>query len=1027
MRAAFFSHLLLLVCLAGYAAGAPQSIEFNRDVRPILADHCFACHGPDAQQRKADLRLDTPEAADPKRENGAVVVAGQLAKSELWRRVTSSDRDEQMPPPNKGRRLNDGEIAILKQWITQGAKFEKHWSLLPVRRPSLPEVKLQNATKSPLDTFTIARLEREGLAPLPEADRATLLRRATLGLTGLPPTPDEIDTFLNDRPPDAYERAVDRLLTSPRHGERMAIPWLDAARYADTSGYQSDGERFMWRWRDWVIEALNSNMPFDQFTIEQLAGDLLPKPTLDQRIATGFNRNHRGNSEGGIIPEEYAVEYVADRVETTATVWLGLTLGCARCHDHKYDPFTQRDFYSLFAFFNNVSEKGRAIKIGNSPPYIAAPTRIQTDELLRLKKSENEAYVKLHSTHRAEIVRSYFEWERSAKEKTLGDWYPVEGLVAHLPLDGDLIEQSSREPAKAKGDDLQFTRGKLRQAGQFVGNGWIESASSGNFGFFDKFTLSTWIRIEQATDGGTLVSRMIDEPQAEGYQLAFVGGKLQFNLSKRWLDDALRVETADALSIGTWHHIAATYDGSRVADGVRLYIDGESQKLTVLLDELNQSFATKEPLRIGAGGGRQMRFRGLIDEVRIYSTVLSSKAVRILATSQTLDEILADRAPERNLGSGLKLYAAFTEKFAPSELRAMFREHELAKQALSEFEEKLPTVMVMEEMPEPRETHILLRGQYDKPGERVEPTTPAQFPPLSAGATAGLSSSVRPNRLDLAQWLVDRSNPLTSRVLVNRIWQLHFGIGIVKTSEDFGLQGEWPSHPELLDWLASEFASDWDIKRLQRTIVTSATFRQSSAATNPNDPENRLLSRGPRLRLSAEMVRDQALFASGLLVEQVGGASVKPLQPAGLWSELTGGDDYQPGQGADLVRRSLYTFWKRTIPPPTLSAFDSPSREACVVRQSRTNTPLQALTLLNEPTFVAAAKGLAERAIGEANSPAERIERAMLHAGGRRPTSDELRILSAALRRYEQQLSETEAMALVCSTILNLDEAVTGQ
>jgi len=456
-----------------------------------------------------------------------------------------------------------------------------------------------------------------------------------------------------------------------------------------------------------------------------------------------------------------------------------------------------------------------------------------------------------------------------------------------------------------------------------------------------------------------------------------------------------------------------------VADGVRLYVDGDNQKLTVLLDELNQSFDSKEPLRIGAGGGLQARFRGLIDEVRIYSTALSSKAVRILATSQTLDEILADRIAERSPGSGLKLYAAFTEKFAPAELRAMFREHASAEQAIAEFEEKLPNVMVMEEMPTSRETYALLRGQYDKPGERVEPTTPAQLSPMPNGTPQ--------NRLGLAQWLVDRTNPLTSRVFVNRIWQLQFGTGIVKTSEDFGLQGEWPSHPELLDWLASEFASDWDMKRLQRKIVTSATFRQSSAAFNPTDSENRLLSRGPRQRLSAEMVRDQALFASGLLVEQLGGPSVKPLQPPGLWSELTGGDDYQPGQGAELVRRSLYTFWKRTIPPPTLSTFDSPSREACIVRQSRTNTPLQALTLLNEPTFVAAAKGLADRVIREAKNPAERIERAMLYGVNRRPTSEELKLLTAALRRHEQRHSESEAIALIGSTILNLDEAVTSQ
>jgi uncharacterized protein DUF1553/uncharacterized protein DUF1549/concanavalin A-like lectin/glucanase superfamily protein/cytochrome c len=1049
--------LILVILLFVARRGDGQTrVEFNRDVRPILADHCFVCHGPDARQRKAELRLDVP-AADEKRDGGPVIVAGEPDKSPLWRRVTSTDDEERMPPPEKGRRLNERELDVLRQWIADGAKYEKHWSLLPVQRPETPrsEVggqKSEVAVQNTIDAFVQARLEREGLQPSPPADRATLLRRVTLGLTGLPPTLDEIDAHLLDGSPDAYDRVVDRLLASPRYGERMAVPWLDAARYADTSGYQSDGERFMWRWRDWVIEALNTNMPFDQFTIEQLAGDLLPNATLEQRIATGFNRNHRGNAEGGIIPEEYAVEYVADRVETTATVWLGLTLGCCRCHDHKYDPFTQRDFYSLFAFFNNVPEKGRAIKLGNSPPYIQAPTRLQTEELIRLKQKKNDAGIKLQSAHRSEAVAVYDWWRNSAKGKTLGDWYPVEGLELHLPLDDDLRDQSALNAPEAKGEACPLTGGKLRQACQFNGTGWIEAAKAGNFGFFDRFSLAAWIRIDQATDGGTMISRMADEPQGEGYQLAIVGGKLQFNLSKRWLDDAVRVETAEAVTAGSWHHVAATYDGSRLADGICLYVDGESQKLTILLDELNQSFVTKEPLRIGAGGGPAARFHGRIDDVRVYRRALSPEAVAILATPQTLDELFAEAPEKHEWGGFLKMGAAFFEQFAPEAIRSAYREHKLADRAVADFEEKLPTVMVMSEMPTPRATHILIRGQYDKLGERVEPNVPAE-PPLAASANAGSSSSAARNRLELARWLVDSANPLTSRVTANRLWQLHIGTGLVKTAEDFGVQGEWPSHPELLDWLASEFMRDWDVKRLVRTIVTSATYRQSSAiadfklqiagAKTKNDssnlqsairdpqlvdPDNRLLWHGPRLRLSAEMIRDQALAASGLLVEQLGGPSVKPLQPPGLWSELTGGEDYQPGQGADLVRRSLYTFWKRTIPPPTLAAFDSPSREACVVREWRTNTPLQALALLNEPTFVRAAKALAERMISEARAPDERIQRAMMYVVGRKPTSKELAVLNSALKRYRDR-GETEiaAYALLCSTIFNLDEAVTSQ
>jgi mono/diheme cytochrome c family protein len=1036
-----FLYSTLLLTAVRYCVAADPTVEFNRDIRPILADHCFQCHGPDANQRQAELRLDIPNSAAPGRDGGPVVVAGLPEKSEVWRRIIATDPDERMPPPNKGRPLNNAELAAIRQWILQGAQWQKHWSLLPVRRPELPAVAPPGSPRGPLDTFILARLAADKLSPSPEADRSTLLRRATLALTGLPPTADEIDSHVADPSPDAYERAVDRLLASPRYGERMAVPWLDAARYADTSGYQSDGERYMWRWRDWVIDALNSNMPFDQFTIEQLAGDLLPQPTLDQRIATGFNRNHRGNAEGGIIPEEYAVEYVADRVETTATVWLGLTLGCCRCHDHKYDPFSQREFYSLFAFFNNVPEKGRAIKIGNSPPYIPAPTPRQAEQLAVLEQQAGEA----HATFAAlsnEIGTAQRLWERSARLESSFDWYPTEKLVAHLPLDSDSVERVRNERATLNEGSVRYVAGPIRQAAELDDKAFLDAGDIANFGFFDKFTLSAWIRVPPG-GGGTVISRMVDAAEGEGYQFVIAGGKLQLNLVKRWLDDALRVETAESLQPGAWHHVAATYDGSRVADGVQIYIDGRPQKLVVLLDELNQTFASKQPLRIGGGGGRGQRFRGAIDEVRVYQELLSPEQVLILSTSQSIAEIVGAQANQRSEGQRLKLRMYFLEHHAPPAVQASYRTQISAAKELATFRESLPTVMVMEEMPTPRTTHVLLRGQYDKPGERVQCGVPAELPQLPASAPR--------NRLGLAKWLVDPAHPLTSRVTVNRIWQLHFGTGLVKTSEDFGRQGEWPSHPQLLDWLANEFLSDWDLKRLHRIIVTSATFRQSSKVTPEmvaRDPENRLLARAPRLRLPAEMVRDQALSASGLLVEQLGGPSVRPAQPPGLWSELTGGDDYRPGDGAELVRRSLYTFWKRTIPPPTLATFDAPTREFCMVRESRTNTPLQALAMLNEKTSLAAARGLAERVMREASKSRDRIERAVMLVIGRRPTDEELTLLERALVRYRGHYenhpkeadkaigsasasagppAELAAYALVCSTILNLDEAVTRQ
>jgi hypothetical protein len=1009
----------------------PGAIEFNRDVRPILADHCFRCHGPDAKQRQADLRLDV-ESAEPK-----VVDPGQPDSSELIRRVTSADPDERMPPPDGGRRLTEAEVAILKGWIAGGGRWQKHWSLLAVVRPAPPEI--QNAEfriENAIDHYVQAKLAEKELSPAPEAEGAVLLRRVTLALTGLPPAIEEIEAFLADGSPDRYERVVDRLLASPRYGERMATPWLDAARYADTSGYQSDGERHMWRWRDWVIEALNANMPFDQFTTEQIAGDLLPQPTLAQRIATGFNRNHRGNAEGGIIPEEYAVEYVADRVETTATVWLGLTLGCARCHDHKYDPFTQREFYSLFAFFNNVPEQGRAIKIGNSPPFIAAPTRQQEEQLARLEKGAAESEAAFLAAEE-EIGKAQRKWERRWAEAGQGparqagptkaqrkraaaaaeDWAPTGGLEVHRPLD---------DGASA---------GVIAKAAEFDGKTVISAGDVGSFGFFDKFSLAAWVRLPEGSSGGTIVSRMTDVPQGEGYQFAVVGGKLQLNLVKRWLDDALRVESAAGLSAGKWHHVAVTYDGSRVASGVQFYVDGRPASQTVLLDELNQTFGTKEPLRIGGGGGAEMRFRGAIDEVRVYRDALPAEAMQILATRESLRQILESKRKRRTAAQQLKLRTYFLEHHAPANIRALYVERAKARKELAAFREGLPTVMVMEEMEVPRPAHVLIRGQYDKPGERVSPDVPAELPPLAEGLPR--------NRLGLAQWLVDRANPLTSRVTVNRLWQMHFGTGLVKTAEDFGRQGEWPSHPELLDWLAAELMDGWDLKRVQRMIVSSHAFRQTSADSEfrmqnaerrMRDSENRLLARGPRVRLSAEMVRDQALFVSGLLVEQVGGPSVRPLQPARLWSELTGGEDYQPGKGAELVRRSLYTFWKRTIPPPGLATFDAPTREFCSVRESRTNTPLQALVLLNEETYVAAARALAERVMREADGDEERLARAMMLVVGRKPTEEEGRVLSAALRRYRQMAhqgasgpEEIEAMALVCSTILNLDEAVTRQ
>ena len=1021
---------------AAAACGQDGRIQFNRDVRPILADHCYQCHGPDAKNRQAELLLDHAESALAARDGRHAIVPGKPQESELVRRITASDPAERMPPAEVGRPLSEEQIATLRRWIEQGARWDKHWSYIPPKRPPIHQV--PGPLDGAIDALVTARLEKEGLEPSPPADRATLLRRVTLDLTGLPPSPGELAAFLADERPDAYERAVDRLLASPRYGERMAVPWLNAARYADTSGYQSDGERIMWRWRDWVIEALSANMPFDQFTIEQLAGDLLPGATLEQKLATGFNRNHRGNGEGGIIPEEYAVEYVIDRVETTSTVWLGLTMGCVRCHDHKFDPFTQRDFYQLYAFFSNVSEKGRAIKLGNSPPYIKTPTRWQQEQRERLQQEAAAAQATWNNVQN-ELSTRQAEWERTFSPLAGLDWRPKADLVAAISLDSDSAPGTFVDGVADRVD------GAVGKAAELRGTCCLDAGDLGNFGFLDKFTLSAWVLVPEG-GGGTVISRMTDTPEGDGYQLAIVSGKVQLNLVKRWLDDAIRVETEEPLESGKWHHVAATYDGSREAAGIRLYVDGRPQEVNVLLDELNQSFTTKEPLRVGGGGGPAMRFRGQIDEVWVYKYDLSPDRIEVLATAATIADILAKPTERRTEAGQTKLREHFAAVRAPARLKDVRRHAIAAQRRLRAFDESLPTTMVMDDFA-PRLAHVLIRGQYDQPGERIEPRVLEQVLPLPAGAP--------PNRLGLVQWLVDPSHPLTARVTVNRFWQMYFGAGLVKTVEDFGSQGEWPVHPELLDLLATDFVrSGWDVKRLQRQIVTSGTYRQSSrlpAELIERDPDNRLLARGPRVRLPAEMVRDQALAASGLLVEEVGGPSVRPYQPPGLWKELTGGDDYQPGGGADLYRRSLYTFWKRTIPPPSMATFDAASREFCSIRETRTNTPLQALALLNEETYVEAARVLAQRIMREAAEPDERLKLAFVLLVAREPSAKELEILRAALDRHlaryaaepteaEKLLSvgqfprpadlpaaELAAYAAVCSTILNLDEVVTKE
>ena len=1052
------------VVVAGPVESATDVVEFNRDIRPILSDTCFKCHGPDQNQRVSELRLDTKEGALADLGGFRAIVPGDLETSELYRRITTDNPDELMPPPKSGRELSDEQIALLTRWIQQGAEWEDHWSFIAPQRPTLPETKNRTWRKNGIDDFVLARLQREGLHPSPEADKPTLIRRVTLDLIGLPATVEEVDAFLADDSTEAYERVVDRLLHSPRYGERMALVWLDAARYADTSGYQTDGPRYMWRWRDWVIDALNDNMPFDEFTIEQLAGDLLAfrdgaadrrsttawrgelfrdAVQLDHLIASGFNRNHRGNAEGGIITEEYEVEYVVDRVDTTFTVWLGMTIGCSRCHDHKYDPLRQQEFYKVFAFFNNIPEYGRAIKEGNSPPYIKAPT---PDQLKRLGELDNELAAAEEQVKNVteDVSRLLTDWEPSFAATQSVDWTVTDGLQAHLQLDGNIADGiSDKRGGKFASVGGAFVEGRLDQAAQLSGECFIEAGDVGKFGYFDKFTLAAWVHPQAPS--GTILSRMIPTPQAGGYYVVLEDGHIQVNLVSRWLDDSLRVQTHRQLPLHEWHHVTVTYDGSRVPEAIKIYVDGQLQPLKVNWSFINQTFELKEPFRIGGGNGN---FNGAIDDVRIYDRDLSPEEVTLVATPESISEILTTAAEERTDSQQLKLRTYFINEQAPKPIRLAHERLVSVRRERRAFFEDLPTLMVMQELPEPRDTHVLVRGEYDNPGDKVSAGVPAILPPLPADA--------RQDRLGFANWLMDPANPLTARVTVNRFWQMYFGTGLVKTTEDFGAQGELPSHPKLLDWLATEFIRvGWDMKAIQKLIVMSATYRQASKVAPEllaRDPENRLLARASRLRLPAETVRDQALAIGGLLTEKSGGPSVLPYQPEGLWEEIATDKVYNQSHGDDLYRRSLYTFWKRTVAPPTMVTLDATAREACTVKRSRTNTPLQALVLMNETAFFEAARALAQLSMTQAGQGVEtRIRYAFRRATSRQPRTAELQVLTDSFHHYLDQYRQDPASAekllsvgefprdeqldagalasytMVASLILNLDELITKE
>ena len=1003
--------LTLALAAAGCAAAAPP-LDYGRDIRPILSENCFHCHGQDSQRRMANLRLDTFAGATTAHDGRVAVQPGDATASVLFQRISTSDKARRMPPASSNRSLTPEQIATLKRWIDEGGRYSQHWAFTPPVRPAVPP------GQEAISYLVRQRLAAEGLRLTAAVPAAKWLRRATLDLTGLSPTPAELAAFAQQ--PD-YEKAVNRLLATSRYGERMAMDWLDVARYADTHGFNNDSAREMWRWRDWVIDAFNQNKPYNRFLTEQLAGDLLPGATLDQRIATGFGRNHVINSEGGIIEEEYRVEYVADRVRTLGMAWLGLTLECARCHDHKYDPITQRDHYRFYAFFNNVSELGEDGRVANAVPLMAAPTAGQQRQLRVLEGT-------------IAVVRASVE-ARERNGRVTGEPRAPAAAGADPPTDAIVKAGSEKETPPVPTGSRQ------------------------------PLTIGTWLAPADADKDVALFSaidysrNMASVRYGAGIELRLVNGEVEFRYGQRYPAYSMRVRTdGAALMPGEWRHVALVYTGDAYekdamrapAAWVRFFVDGRELPVRVLNDGAPLGGKTEKPaqtkFRIGWDNAPQgTRLAGKLAEAAFWNRELQPEEIQRLFASRALrGPFVSAREKAWQRAGRLRQH---DQEFAVAERALIAKERERLALLRS-----VPTVMVMDELAPPRQTHLLKRGQYDQPGDLLEPAVPEKL-------LGAWPQGAPKNRLGLAQWLTKADHPLTSRVVVNRFWQQLFGQGLVKTSENFGVQGESPSHPELLDWLAREFVdSGWNVKALMKRIVLSEVYRQDSAASAEliaRDPENRLLARGPRVRLPAEVIRDQALQVAGLLTEKIGGASVYPYQPADLYKGIVvaadyPGTNYVPSQGADLHRRSLYTFWKRTVPHPTMTVFDAPDREFCIVRRSSTNTPLQALTLLNDPIFVEAARKLAERAMKEGGATSgARLRFAFALATGRAPDAGEVKILQEALDRMnalyradqqaalallgvgkaprDQALNAAElaAYTAVANMILNLDETIT--
>ncbi|WP_339733818.1 DUF1553 domain-containing protein [uncultured Gimesia sp.] len=1045
-----FLALTINVCLAendpAKNSASTTKIDFSRDIRPILSENCFHCHGPDTKHREGDLRLDIEESA-----KANSIIPGHSNKSEFFKRISSTDSDLKMPPADSNKKLTPEQRGLLKRWIDEGAEWNRHWAFVSPQKSTLPQIKDSQWIRNPIDQFVLSKLESEQLHPSPAANRRTLIRRLTFDLTGLPPTIPEINNFLNDESPEAYEKLVDRLLSSTHYGERMALMWLDAARYGDTSVYHADGPRDMWAWRDRIVQMYNENIPFDQFSTEQLAGDLLTNATPLQKVSSGFNRNNGTTDEGGLIPEEYRVEYAVDRVKTTSTVWLGLSMECAQCHEHKYDPISHEDYYRFFGFFNISADGGSQTRNGNAQPTVALVDPEKQKKLpgTRARIEENQQQI----TARQKSAEPQFAaWLATKEKEHHAAPSHIEGQVLHYRLDEgkgtQVVDQVDQNRKGTIHGTANWVQSPYDQGIKFDGKTYIDLGSVCDFERTDQFSYGGWINLDPK-GSGALLAKMDDANSYRGYDILISSEQISVHIINQWPTNAIKVTTKKKLKPSTWHHVFVTYDGSSKAKGVKIYVDGQLWDWKIEQDRLTESIRTLKTLLIGSRHPSS-RLKGTIDEVAVYNRVLSQTEVETLTKQLPITTILAV-APEKRTAEQQQQLRNYYLEQEDADYIALIKKKQELKTEETELLKPLTTVMMMGDMAKPRDTFILARGAYDAPTKhKVQPGTPAVLPPMAKEAPQ--------NRLGLAQWLFQADHPLTARVAVNRYWQMLFGTGFVTTPEDFGSQGAFPSHPHLLDWLAVDFReSGWNVKRLLKQIVMSATYRQTSDASRETylqDPSNRLLARGARFRLQGEFVRDSALEVSGLLNTKMGGPGVKPYQPPGLWKEvgLGGNPKFVQDHGEKLYRRSLYTYWKRSAPPPGMQIFDAPTREKCTIRRPRTNTPLQALVTMNDVQYVEAARHLAERMLKEGGATnAEQVTYAFLLATAREPRSTEREVLldvyEKSLKHYQANVKAAEELmsvgesprdknlnvtqlaswTVVANMILNLDETLTRE